>query len=139
MKLVKGEATGSAPGVSEREGPARAFDGSRHTKYCVRGSTMWVQIKLANGPQRIESYAIMSAKDGGDRDPKDWTLKGSRDGENWHVVDRRTGEDFGSRCERREFRAAQPGEYGYYRLEVTRNHGADLTQFSELYLIHIDK
>jgi hypothetical protein len=95
---------------------------------------MWVQVKLADGPKCVEAYAIMSAKDNGDRDPQDWILKGSNDGKNWSVVDRRSGESFVSRCERREFRAAQPGDYGYYRLEVGRNHGADMTQFSELYL-----
>jgi hypothetical protein len=95
---------------------------------------MWVQVKLADGPKCVDAYAIMSAKDNGNRDPQDWILKGSNDRKNWSVVDQRSGESFGSRCERREFRAAQPGDYGYYRLEVSRNHGADMTQFSELYL-----
>jgi hypothetical protein len=131
---VEGEATGSAPGADEKQGPERVFDGSRHTKYCVREPAMWVQVKLAGGPQRVDAYAIMSAKDSGERDPQDWILKGSNDGKNWTVVDRRSDESFGSRCERREFRAAQPGDYGCYRLEVTRNHGGNATQFSELYL-----
>jgi hypothetical protein len=131
---VEGQATGSAPGVEEKTGPERVFDGSRHTKYCVGEPTMWVQVKLAGGPTCMDAYAVMSAKDNAQRDPQDWVLKGSKDGESWTVLDRRSGESFSHRCMRREFRISQPDDYSHYRLDVTRNHGADLTQFAELYL-----
>jgi hypothetical protein len=50
------------------------------------------------------------------------------------VLDRRSGESFSHRCMRREFRIAQPDDYSHYRLDVTRNHGTDFTQFAELSL-----
>ncbi|MBC8868222.1 MAG: sulfatase-like hydrolase/transferase [Planctomycetes bacterium] len=132
---VEGEASGSDPGVSDKDGPERAFDGSLHTKYCVGEPTVWVQIKLADGPKCLDAYGIMSVKSGSsDGDPQDWTLKGSIDGEKWDVIDQRAGESFHSRYLRREFRISKPGDYAYYRLDVTKNHGADLTQFAELSL-----
>jgi len=121
--------------VSDKDGPERAFDGSLHTKYCVSEPTVWLQVKLADGPKFIDAYGIMSVKSGSqDGDPQDWTLKGSMDGENWNVIDQRSGESFDSRFMLREFRASKPGDYGYYRLEVTRNHGGDRIQFADLYL-----
>ena len=135
VKKLNGEVTGSAPGVSDKDGPERAFDGSLHTKYCVGEPTLWMQVKLADGPKCIDAYGIMSVKSGSsDADPQDWTLKGSVDGKKWDVLDRRSGERFVSRFMRREFRISKPGNYAYYRLEVTKNHGADRTQFAELYL-----
>lgn len=135
VKQRKGEASGSAPGVSDKDGPEKAFDGSLHTQYCVAGPTVWLQVKLADGPARIDAYGILSVKGGSpDGDPQDWTFKGSVDGKKWEVLDQRSGEDFISRFMLREFRLSQPAEYGHYRLEVTRNHGADRTQFAELYL-----
>jgi len=135
VRKMKAEVSGSAPGVSERDGPERAFDGSLHTKYCVKEPTLWLQVKLADGPKHIDAYGLMSVKSGSaDGDPQDWTLKASKDGKTWTVIDERTDERFISRFMVREFRVSNPGEYGYYRLEVTRNHGADKTQFAELYL-----
>jgi len=96
---------------------------------------VWLQVKLADGPKYIDAYGMMSVKSGSaDGDPQDWTLKGSHDGKEWEVIDQRAGERFVSRWMRREFRVSKPGNYGYYRLEVTKNHGADRTQFADLYL-----
>jgi len=132
---LKGEVRGSAPGVSGKDGPERAFDGSLHTRYCVEGPSVWLEVKPADGPMFIDAYGIMSVKSGpSNGDPQDWTLKGSKDGKNWNVLDQRSGEKFISRFMLREFRVSDPGEYGHYRLEVTANHGGGKTQFADLYL-----
>ena len=135
VTTLKGEVSGSAPGASDNNGPERGFDGNMHTAYCVGEPTVWIQVKLADGPKRIDAYGIMSVKSGSpEGDPQDWTLQGSMDGKQWDVIDQRAGERFISRYMRREFRISKPRDYGYYRLEVTKNHGADRTQFADLYL-----
>lgn len=134
-KALKGEITGSALGATRGEGPDKVFDGEPGTKYCLLEPTMWVQIKLAEGKKRVESYSITSGNDAPGRDPKDWVLKGSNDGNNWTELDRRTGEDFDGRFDRRSFKVSAPGEYTWYRLEVTKNHGMDSSQIAELELL----
>jgi len=132
IRKMKGEVSGSAPGVSDKDGPEKAFDGSLHTRYRVEAPTVWIEVKLADGPKLIDAYGIMSVKSGSaDADPQDWTLKGSKDGNTWEVLDQRAGEIFVSRYMLREFRVSKPGEYAHYRLEVTKNHGSKQTQFAE--------
>ena len=59
-------------------------------------------------------------------------MQGSNDGEEWDVLDGRSGEEFSKRHHRREFKVSKPGEYACYRLDVTRNHGADMCQLAEI-------
>ncbi|MDP6545208.1 MAG: discoidin domain-containing protein [Phycisphaerae bacterium] len=115
-----------------QEGAWRAFDGTAISRFRTRGGAAWIQYRFSGGRKKVETYAITSADDKSARDPKDWTLQGSKDGKKWDVLDKRTGEKFALRHQRRQFKAAKPGNYVYYRLDITKNNGADMLQVAEI-------
>jgi predicted alpha-1,2-mannosidase len=97
--------------------------------------TAWIEFDM-DQPVKLATYALTSANDFANRDPRDWTLKGSADGRNWTVLDTRSGETFAKRFETRTFDIGDPSEvtaYAHYRLEITRNNGAsDATQLADV-------
>ncbi|MER6614507.1 GH92 family glycosyl hydrolase [Streptomyces xantholiticus] len=97
--------------------------------------TAWIEFDM-DEPVKLATYALTSANDFANRDPRDWTLKGSADGQNWTVLDTRSGETFAKRFETRTFDIGDPSEvtaYAHYRLEITRNNGAsDATQLADV-------
>jgi len=84
----------------------------------------------------VRQYALTSANDFPQRDPRDWRLLGSNDdGQNWTTLDTRKGELFSQRQQRRLFQIAHPGAFNLYRLQIDRVRdpsGADSVQLSEL-------
>lgn len=88
-----------ANAVSEgtTEGPAKMFDGSTDTKFCLGGSVvsesapLVITLRLADDAAAVAGYLFASANDHEERDYADWTLEASADGETWEVVDSRSG------------------------------------------------
>jgi predicted alpha-1,2-mannosidase len=115
------------------EGKAQAFDGDKGTKWLTFATTGWIQAQLKQ-PQTVTEYAMTSANDVPERDPKDWTLQGSADGTTWTDVDTRSGETFTERGQTRQYTVRDPKPYLYYRLNVTANGGAPIVQLAELEL-----
>ncbi|MCK2241997.1 MULTISPECIES: GH92 family glycosyl hydrolase [unclassified Crossiella] len=109
------------------------FDGSLASKWLAFERTGWVSLTLSEAVA-VQKYAISSANDAAERDPKDWTLKGSTDGVNWTTVDSRTGESFAKRHETKTFTLTNTVPYQHYRLDITLNNGASLIQLAELQL-----
>ncbi len=74
----------------------------------------------AGEPMRtVTGYAMTSANDTPERDPRNWRLLGSNDGgKTWRTLDIRTNEIFSSRFKRREFALNPPARYQTYRLEI---------------------
>ena len=137
-RTIPGVISGSSQ-FNEREAPPAVFDKNINTKWLTAGvPTGWAQYEFLNGQAfAINSYAITSANDAADRDPKAWTLKGSNDGgATWAVVDTRSGETWSARFQRRAFKCTNAVAYKIYRLDVTQNNGSgNLMQFAELELI----
>lgn len=125
----------SKAGVNDREGPTRAFDGDAKSKYCTTEAAYWLDYRFKRDRGPILAYALTSANDFPDRDPRDWTLKGSDDGETWTVLDTRTGEPMAARFERRVFELLEPAQHAWYRLEVSKNHGNSISQIAEFELL----
>ncbi|MFE5190754.1 GH92 family glycosyl hydrolase [Streptomyces sp. NPDC056628] len=98
-------------------------DGEPSSKWLVFEATGWVEFDL-DKPARITKYALTSANDFAERDPRDWTLKGSSDGKEWKTVDTRSGQTFSERFQTKTYDLAEPAEYRHFRLEITRNNGA---------------
>ncbi|MEV6480011.1 GH92 family glycosyl hydrolase [Streptomyces sp. NPDC051576] len=98
-------------------------DGESGTKWLTFASTGWVEFDL-DKPAKIVTYALTSANDYAERDPKDWTLQGSTDGKDWKTVDTRTGETFAERFQTKSYDLAEPAEYQHFRLDITKNNGA---------------
>ncbi|MFL5801252.1 MAG: discoidin domain-containing protein [Roseiflexaceae bacterium] len=108
-------------------------DGDAGTKWLVFTSTGWVQLKLSE-PVAIVRYALTSANDAPERDPRDWMLQGSQDGQNWTTLDTQTNQLFADRFQTKEYGFANTTAYLYYRLNITRNNGGPLLQLAELQL-----
>ncbi|MFG2869102.1 GH92 family glycosyl hydrolase [Streptomyces sp. NPDC048338] len=101
------------------------------TKWLVFEPTAWIEFDL-DAPVKVVTYALTSANDAAERDPRDWTLKGSADGKEWKVLDGREGQTFAKRFETRTFDFANDTAYAHYRLEITKNAGAGLTQLADV-------
>ncbi|MFR0356622.1 GH92 family glycosyl hydrolase [Streptomyces sediminimaris] len=109
-------------------------DGESGTKWLTFDPTGWVEFDL-DKPFRITNYALTSANDFAERDPKDWTLQGSTDGKDWKTLDSRSGQTFSERFQTKSYDLAEPAEYQHFRLDVTKNNGAsDILQLADLQL-----
>jgi hypothetical protein len=114
------------------EGLANLMDGSTDTKFLTFHNTAWVKWQ---GTQTLKavSYALTSANDAAERDPKNWTLSGSNDGTNWTTLDTRSNEVFASRYLKKTYTIAAPATYLFYKLDITAIAGAtaNTLQFAE--------
>ncbi|HEV7897477.1 MAG TPA: GH92 family glycosyl hydrolase, partial [Planosporangium sp.] len=133
-KVVDAHANGDNP---PSETVRQVVDGDANTKWLVFANTGWVQVRLSE-PVAVVRYALASANDAPGRDPRDWTLQGSADGQTWTDLDGRVGEQFPARFQTREYALANTTAYLYYRLNVTANSGAGLTQLAEWQLSNGD-
>ncbi|OZM72874.1 alpha-mannosidase [Amycolatopsis antarctica] len=127
------EISASGEKTSSGEVAANLVDGSTDSKWLVEEPAGWAQFGLSE-PTPITRYALTSANDAAERDPQDWVLRGSTDGSTWTDIDTRTGESFGERGETKEFRIPATEAFAFYRVDVTRNHGAPLLQLAEVLL-----
>ena len=130
--VLGGQVHASHIGVAHFEGPEKAFDAELKTKYLADTKGLKLKFQSNEDPLSIAGYAICSGNDFPGRDPMDWILSGSTDGEKWQVLDKRSGEVFSKRHERRLFKLNAPASYSGYKLEVTKNNGASMTQLAEL-------
>ncbi|MCO8270658.1 GH92 family glycosyl hydrolase [Actinoplanes sp. TRM 88003] len=122
---------------NSNEGGANLNDGDPATKWLTDTPTSWAQYTL-DEPIEVVRYALTSANDAPERDPRDWTLAGSADGASWTTVDTRAGETFGERFQTKTYEVATPGAYKVYRLTVTGHPSGDLSQLADLELADAD-
>ncbi|MFD6325121.1 GH92 family glycosyl hydrolase [Streptomyces sp. NPDC058442] len=108
-------------------------DGEPGSKWLAFASTGWAEFDL-DAPVEVVRYALTSANDHAERDPRDWTLKGSADGENWKTLDTRSGETFAERFQTKvyDLDASAVAGYRHFRLEITKNGGADALQLADV-------
>lgn len=141
---LPGTVTGSSQ-LNIREAARAVFDSANRTKWLTASgqTTGWLQFQFANAAAyRINGYAITSANDWSERDPKDWTLEGSNNGTTWTIVDTRTNEFWTGRHQRRLFEFNNFTAYAYYRLNVMaikNSTATNLMGFAELELLDIDE
>ncbi|WP_258564891.1 GH92 family glycosyl hydrolase [Streptomyces sp. WELS2] len=107
-------------------------DGEPGTKWLTFEPSGWAEFDL-DKPVTLRTYALTSANDYAERDPRDWTLEGSADGTHWTTLDTRSGETFSERYLTKSYDLAEPAVYQHFRLEVTRNNGApDILQLADV-------
>jgi signal transduction histidine kinase len=96
----------------------------------------WLSHPGAGTTRILSGYALTSANDYPDRDPRGWHLLGSNDGgKTWDVLDVRTNEVFERRFERRAFRLERPAAYSRFRLQIDEVSGpqtANSVQLAEI-------
>ena len=105
-------------------------DGNPYSKWLTFTETGWATYEV-DTPVTVKQYALTSANDAPDRDPKDWDFQGSNDGATWTTLDSRSGQDFGKRYEMRTFDVAGDTAYTHYRLRITANHGSGIVQLAD--------
>lgn len=115
------------------EGLAKAFDNDPYSKYLASATTTWLRFYLP-GSATVTRYAVTSANDASDRDPRNWQFQGSNDGSSWTTLDTKVNQRFDGRYQRRLYAITNTTAYTYYRLNITANNGATLTQMAELQL-----
>ncbi|MFJ3668838.1 GH92 family glycosyl hydrolase [Streptomyces sp. NPDC090106] len=113
----------SAENTGGGEVKENLVDGEAGTKWLAFAPTGWAEFDL-DKPVKVATYALTSANDFAERDPKDWTLQGSADGKEWKTLDTRSGEVFDERFKTKSYDLAEPAEYQHFRLDVTANNGA---------------
>ena len=86
----------------------RVNDGDVNSKWLAFEPTGWIRYELSE-PVTVVRYALSSANDSAERDPRDWQLQGSHDGSAWTTVDTQSGQDFGERFQTKEYDVADPG------------------------------
>jgi predicted alpha-1,2-mannosidase len=121
----------SAENTGGGEVKENLIDGEPGTKWLTFAPTGWVEFDF-DAPVKAVTYALTSANDAAERDPADWTLQGSTDGKDWKTLDTRTGESFGERFQTHSYDLAEPAEYQHFRLDIAKNHGADLLQLADV-------
>ncbi|MFI6942418.1 GH92 family glycosyl hydrolase [Streptomyces sp. NPDC050418] len=94
------------------------------SKWLTFTPTGWAEFDL-DAPVKVVTYALTSANDAAERDPKDWKLQGSTDGKEWTTLDTRTGETFAERFQTKTYSFENGTAYAHYRLDITANNGAD--------------
>ncbi len=129
-RIVSLTANAERPDVNE--GIDKAFDGDISTKWFTGSGTspFWAEAEYSESFV-IEGYSLTSANDVPDRDPLNWTLKGSTDGQTWTILDSRTNEDFPDRQQTRLFTFSNTTAYLYYKFEFENNAG-DSLQLAEI-------
>ncbi|MEU0344116.1 GH92 family glycosyl hydrolase [Streptomyces bobili] len=125
------EVRASAENAAGGEVKENLVDGEAGTKWLAFEATGWVEFDLPE-PAAVTVYALTSANDAAERDPSDWTLKGSADGADWTTVDSRSGEIFDKRLQTKTYTPGAPASYRHFRLEVTKNHGAGILQIADV-------
>jgi predicted alpha-1,2-mannosidase len=132
------ESSASSENTAGGEVVANLFDASTDSKWLSWNPTAWAQATLSE-PTSITHYALASANDSPERDPKAWALQGSNDAQAWTDLDTQTNQSFAARFQQNDYKLAAPSAaYKYYRLNVTANNGGPILQASELLLANDD-
>ena len=124
IELAPGLAAGnvsnpSGHGTSKGESVARASDGDPQTKWCMEheGKAVVWQVSYPSAPANpLQSYALTSANDVSNRDPRVWKLEGSNDGKAWTLLDeQRLDQSFPKRHMKKNFAFQNDQRFSTYR------------------------
>ncbi|MEV0323479.1 GH92 family glycosyl hydrolase [Streptomyces sp. NPDC050658] len=130
------EVRASGENAGSGEVKENLVDAEPTSKWLTFAPTGWAEFDL-DEPSKVVTYALTSANDHAERDPKDWTLQGSTDGKTWQDLDTRKGESFTQRHQTKKYDidGANSKAYAHYRLDVTANNGAsDALQLADVQL-----
>jgi len=116
----------NAPG----EVASNLLDNNANTKWLAFANSAWIVYQFAK-PVVATDYAMTSANDSPDRDPKNWTIEGSNDGSTWTTIDTQTNQTFGARQKQYAYKTTSTTAYSSYRLSITANAGSNLTQLAD--------
>ncbi|MEG0275554.1 MAG: GH92 family glycosyl hydrolase, partial [Coprobacillus sp.] len=135
-KVNLGSITGS-PDFNDNETKEKLFDGSTGSKFLTNpgapteAKPVLVEFSFDQA-QTLDRYAVVSANDSQERDPKTWKFSGSTDKTTWVQLDSQSNQTFSTRYEKKEYKIATPTAYKYYKIEITANAGnGGMTQIAD--------
>ncbi len=137
---------------STNEAPSNLVDGKKipsdHSKWCTstgdKVDGIWYCEFHTESAVQVNGYTITTGDDNllnKNRNPKDWVLKAKADaGDSWTTIATVTNDATlkDEIYEPFDFNVDVPGEYQYFRFEVSATRGADLMQIEELELFECD-
>jgi hypothetical protein len=107
------------------------IDNDINTKYLTLGNNSgWLQYESSTETV-VTQYAITSANDAPDRDPKNWIFQGSVDGSTWVDLDEKQDQFFANRFTTNLYQFENETPYTYYRLNITEINGGSMMQLAE--------
>lgn len=113
------------------EGIAQVYDGTSTTKWLTFENSGFLQFDFGQAIT-LDGYAITSANDASERDPKSWTLLASNDGSSWTTLDSKTDENFDRRHQRNYYLlTGNQTSYRYYKFNL-QNHSGNILQIGEI-------
>lgn len=129
---------GAATAYARPNNAGLAFDCNSETKWYAGENAGVGAIQYDFGAGRsplIGGYAVTSANDVPERDPRDWQFQGSNDGSIWTTLDTQSGQSFPFRHYEMGYSVSKPGAYRYYRLNFTADNGAHSIQIGDIALL----
>ena len=125
------------------EGHGNLVDNNLDTKWCANkpSGNWYIEFHSASAVQ-VDGYMLRTGDDTGrygnsGRNPKNWVLYGKKDsGDSWTVIDTKTGNYDMPTADNAEtdFDADVPGQYKYFRLEISAVRDGNCMQMSEMRL-----
>ena len=133
---------GSGGNTNEKHG--NLVDNNLSTKWCQDkpGGGWYIEFHTASAIQ-VDGYMLRTGDDTGrwgqwTRNPQDWVLKGKKNsGDSWAIIDSKSDNHDMPNADNTEkdFDVDVPGEYQYFRLEISNNRGnGGAMQLSEMRL-----
>ncbi|GHU68564.1 hypothetical protein FACS189413_05760 [Bacteroidia bacterium] len=126
--ITGGKITASFPGTHGGEAPEKLIDQNVSSKYCAVDLNnnsicpLWIRYESPRSV-RINKYALTSANDATERNPKSWILQGSNNGTVWDNLDTQKDQYFGGFFSTMEYVIPTTKDYKYFRLYVTEFFG----------------
>ena len=136
--------TAGSGGYNTSEEHNSLVDNKLNTKWCQNkpDGGWYIEFNTAS-PIQVDGYMLRTGGDTGQygqwtRNPEDWVLKGKKNsGESWTIIDTKSDCEeipYASNVET-DFDVDAPGEYQYFRLEISDNRGhGEAMQLSEMRL-----
>ena len=112
--------------ASAQNGPGEVatnlLDNNSNTKWLAFANSGWIVYQFAK-PVVAANYAMTSANDSPERDPKNWVVEGSNDGATWTTIDTQANQTFAARQKEYDYKTTNVVAFSSYRLSISATAG----------------
>ena len=112
------------------EGIDKVVDNTPYRKYFTYSGAGWLQFEATTAAV-VTSYAVTSANDSPDRNPRNWVFEASTTGSGWTPLDTQSNQTFITGFHKNTYSFSNTTSYRYYRLRVTATNGSPNMQLGE--------
>lgn len=107
------------------KGLRNIIDNRLNTKFVVAkdANGNWIQYE-SSVPVALKGYALASADDASEKDPKAWKFQASDNGTDWTDIDTQIAQQFTARYQKKQYDISTANSYTYFRLLVTELNGS---------------